>query len=78
MPKTQFTDQMMPKEEEEQSMDTLVLHRRGNKLPTEGDTETKGGAEFEGRTIQILPYPGIHPIYSYKTQTVLSMPTSTC
>jgi hypothetical protein len=27
----------------------------------EGVTETKFGAEVEGRTIQRLPYPGIHP-----------------
>ena len=45
IPKTQFACQMMPNKKEEQSMDTLVLLRRGNKIPTEGDTETKGGAE---------------------------------
>ena len=41
-------------------MDSLVLHRRGNKIPIEGDTETKGGAESEGKTMQRLPHPGIH------------------
>ena len=40
----------MPKKKEEQSMDTLVLPRSGNKIPTEGDTETNGGAEFGGKT----------------------------
>ena len=55
-------------------MDTLVLLRRGNKILIEGDTETKGGAETEGKTIQRLPHLGIHPIYSYKTHTLLSMP----
>ena len=55
-----------------------VLLRRGNKIPTEGDTETKVGAESEGKTIQRLPHPGIHPIYSYKTQILSSMLTSTC
>ena len=65
---------MMPKKEE-QSMDTLVLLRRGNKIPT-GDTETKCGAESEGKTIQRLPHLGIYPMYIYKTQTLLWMPTS--
>jgi hypothetical protein len=41
-----------------------------------GDRETKCGAETEGKAIQKLPYLGIHPIYSYKTQTLLWMPTS--
>ena len=76
--KKQFRDQMKLKKKEEQSMDTLVLLRRENKIPTGGDTETKCGAESEGKTIQILPHLGIHPIYSYKTQTLLWMPTSDC
>ena len=59
-------------------MDTLVLLRRKNNIPTERDTETKGGAIFEGKTIQRLPHLGFHPIYSYKTQTLSSMPTSSC
>ena len=63
---------MMPKKEEEQSMGTLDLLRRRNKIPTEGDTETKYGAESEGETIQRLPHLGIHPIYNYKTQTIVS------
>ena len=56
---------MMPKKQEEQSMNTLVLLRRGNKIPTEGDTETKCGAESEGKTIQRLPHLVIHPIYRH-------------
>ena len=59
-------------------MGTSVLLRRGNKIPTEGHIETKYGAESKGETIQILPYLGIHPIYNYKTQTLLWMPTSAC
>jgi hypothetical protein len=46
----------------------------GNKIPMEGVTETKFGAEMEGRTIQRLPYLGIHPIYNYQTQTLLHVP----
>ena len=57
-------------------MDILVLLRRGNKIPTEGETETNCGAETEGKTIQRLPHlVVIHPIDSHKTQTLLSMPT---
>ena len=55
IPKTRFTDQMKLKKKEEQSMDTLVLLRRGNKIPTEGDTETKCGAESEEKTIRDYP-----------------------
>jgi hypothetical protein len=50
---------------------TLYLLRVGNKIPTERVTETKFGAEMEGRTIQRLPHPGIHPINSC---LVLSLP----
>jgi hypothetical protein len=51
---------MKLKEEEDLSVDTLILLRRGNKIPMEGVTETKFGAETEGRTIQRLPPPR-HP-----------------
>jgi hypothetical protein len=40
----------------------------------EGVTQTKFGAEKEGRTIQRLPHPGIHHIYNHQTQTLLHMP----
>ena len=56
-------------------MDTLVLLRRRNKIPTEGETETKCGVEFEGKTIE-KPLLVIHSIYSYKTQTLFWMSTS--
>jgi hypothetical protein len=36
-------------------VDTLILLRRGNKIPMEGVTETKFGAQTEGMTIQKLP-----------------------
>ena len=36
------------KKKEDQSVDTLFLLRRGNKIPMEGVTETKCGAETEG------------------------------
>ena len=78
IPKIQFTEQMKLKKKEEQSMDILVILIRGNKIPTEEDTETKCGVESKEKTIQRLPHLGIHPIYRYKTQTLLWMPTSAC
>ena len=42
-------------------MDTLALLRRENKIPMGGDTETKGGAETEGKAIQRLPHLGSIP-----------------
>jgi hypothetical protein len=45
--------------------------RKGNKIPMGGDTETKYGAETEGKAIQKLLYLKIHPMYSYQTQTLL-------
>jgi hypothetical protein len=54
---------MKLKKKEDQSVDTLVLLRRGNEIPMEGVTETKCGAE----TIQRLLHLGIHPIYNHQT-----------
>jgi hypothetical protein len=42
---------MKLKKEEDQSVDTLILLRRGNNTSFEGVTETKCGAETEGMTI---------------------------
>jgi hypothetical protein len=39
-----------------------------------GVTETKFGAKTKGWTIQSLTHPGIHPIISHQTQTLLDMP----
>jgi hypothetical protein len=52
----------MKLKKEDQSVDTSILLRRGNKIPMEGITETKFGAETEGMTIQKLPHLEIHPI----------------
>jgi hypothetical protein len=41
-------------------------------------TETKCGAEIEGKAIQRLPHLGIYPIYNHQTQTLLWMSTSSC
>jgi hypothetical protein len=69
---------MKLKKKEDQSVDTSLLLRMGNKIPMEGVTETKFGAETEGKTIQIVSHPGIHHIYSHQTQTLLHMPERFC
>ena len=46
----------------ENSVDTLVLLTRGNKIPMGGDTVTKCGAETEEKAIQRLLHLGIHLI----------------
>jgi hypothetical protein len=74
----QSTDHMKLKKKEYQSVDTLLLLRRVNMIRMEGVTETKRGAETEGRTIQRLPHLAIHPINNHQTQTLLGMPTSAC
>jgi hypothetical protein len=50
---------------------TSLLVRRGNKILTEGNMQTKCRAETEGKAIQRLPYLGIYPIYSQQTLTLL-------
>jgi hypothetical protein len=69
---------MKLKKKEDQSINTLILLRRGNKIPMGGVTETKFGAETEGMTIQKLPHLGVHPINNHQTQTLLQMPTRAC
>jgi hypothetical protein len=71
IPKIQFAKHMKLKKKEDQSVDTSFLLRRGNKIPIEGVTEMKFGAETEGMTIQKLPHLGIHPINNHQTQTLL-------
>jgi hypothetical protein len=56
IPKIQFTDHMNQKKKEKQSVDTLVLLREGNKIPTGGITETKCVAETEGKAIETVSY----------------------
>jgi hypothetical protein len=60
--KIQLANHMKLKKKEDQSVDTSILLRRGNKIPMEGVTETKFGAEMEEMTIQRLPQLGIHPM----------------
>jgi hypothetical protein len=74
----QFAKLMKLKKKEDQSGDTLLLLRMGNKIPMKGITETKFGVETEGRTIQRLLHLEIHPINSHQTQTLLHIPTRFC
>jgi hypothetical protein len=69
---------MKLKKKEDQSVDTLLLLRMGNKIPMEGVTERKFRVETEGKTIQRLSHPGIHPIYNHQTQTLLHMTERFC
>ena len=69
---------MKLKKKEDQSVDTSFLLRMGNKIPMEGVTETKFGAETEGRIIQRQLHLGIHHIISHQTQTLLHMPARIC
>jgi hypothetical protein len=68
----------MKLKKEVQIVDTLILLRRENKIPMEGVTETKFGAETEGKTIQKLPLLGILPISNHQTQTLLQISTRFC
>ena len=61
---------------EDQSVDTSVLLRSGNKITLGGDTETKCGAEPEEKAIQ-MPYLVILPTYYHPNRTLLLMLTST-
>jgi hypothetical protein len=49
---------MKLKKKEDQSVDTLLHLRMGNKIPMEGVTETNFSGEMEGRTIQRGSPPG--------------------
>jgi hypothetical protein len=82
-PKAQDTQDILHRpheaqEEGRQSVDALVFLRRGNKILTGANMETKYGAETEGKAIQRLSHLGIHPIYSHQKQTLLWMPRIAC
>jgi hypothetical protein len=70
IPKIQFAKHMKLQKKEDQSVDTSILLRRGNKIPMEEVTETKFRAETEGIIIQKLAHLGIHPINNHQTQTL--------
>jgi hypothetical protein len=59
MPRIQFAKHVKLLKKEDQSVDTSILLRRGNKIPMEGVTEAKCEAETEGMHPDTVP-PGIH------------------
>jgi hypothetical protein len=76
----QFTDQMKLKKKEDQSVGASVL-RKENKILMGANTETKYGAETEGKAIQRLLHLESHPVYSHHTWIhihFLWMPRSAC
>jgi hypothetical protein len=81
-PETRIPKIQLPKhkkiKKEDQCVDTSFLPRIQNKIPMEVIKETKFVAETEGRTIQRLPHPGIHPLYNYQSQILLYMPERFC
>ena len=77
-PKIQFAKHKKIKKREDQQVDTSFLLRIRNKITMKGVTETKFGAKKKGWTIQRLHHPGIHPIISHQTQTLLHMPAKFC
>jgi hypothetical protein len=62
---------MKLKKKEDQRVNVSVLLRNGNKISMGGDTETKYGAENEGKAIQRLPHLRIHPTYRYQRHILL-------
>ena len=68
------------KKKEDQCVDTSFLPRIGNKIPMEGVAEIKFGAKMKGCLImhpETAP-PGVHPIISHQTKTLLHMPARFC
>ena len=49
--KIQFANHIKLKKKKDQCVGSSFLLRMGNKMPMEGVTEAKFGAEMEGRTI---------------------------
>jgi hypothetical protein len=59
---------MKLKKKEDQSEDTMILLRKGKKIPMEGITKTKCEADSEGMTIQRLPHLRIDPTNNLETR----------
>jgi hypothetical protein len=49
--------------QEDHSVDSSILLRRGSIIFMGANTKTKCEAETEGKAIHRLPHLGIHPIY---------------
>jgi hypothetical protein len=55
-----FTDHLRLKKKEDQSVDALILLRKGNKILMGGNKEKNYRVETEGKAIQRLSHLGIH------------------
>jgi hypothetical protein len=66
------------KKKEDQSVVTLILLRRGDKIPMKRVTETKYEEETEGMTVQRLIHLEFHLINNHQTETLLRVPTRAC
>jgi hypothetical protein len=66
------------KKKEDESVDTSVLLRRGNKIPMGRVTEKKCEVETEETNIQRLPHLGILPKDNYQNQILFWMPIRAC
>jgi hypothetical protein len=77
IPKLQFSKHRKLKKED-QSMDTSIILRMGNKIPMEGVTKTNCGAETEEMIVHRLSHLETHHIYNHQTQTLLCMPRRAC
>jgi hypothetical protein len=62
----QFAKHLELKKKEDQSVDTLLLLRMGNKIPMEGVTETKLRAKMEGKATRDRPTRGSIPYTATK------------
>jgi hypothetical protein len=67
------------KKKEDQSVDTSILLRKGNKIPMEGVTKTKFRAESEGMTISSKTAPPGDQSHKQPPNPVTrQMPTRAC
>jgi hypothetical protein len=69
---------MKLKKKENQTVDTSVLLRRGNKILIKVNMETKCGTEIKGTAIQRLPQPGDPSHIQSPNPDLFQMPRSAC
>jgi hypothetical protein len=66
-----LTVHMKLKKKEDQSVNSSVLLRWGNKILTGRNMEIKCGAQTEGKAFQRLSHLGKHPIFGCPTWILL-------
>ena len=75
-PDTQYTNPFSNSSMGDPTLSTMVSCK--NPPLTGENTETKCGAETEGKPIQRLLHLRIHPIFSHQSQTLMQKPRSSC